>query len=82
MVDGSTDRRWEGGQHDLAAFTGDSQYSVAVFLAVGEVGAAGFEDAQAEQSQHGHQSEVVRVRRQSCGGEDGFELQVGQPNGG
>src|SRR6476661_10341796 len=33
LVKGSTDHRWEGGQDDLAALAGDSQYSVAVFLA-------------------------------------------------
>ena len=52
--------------HRQRIFTGNSQCSVAVFLAeVGDVGAPGFEDAQAEQSQHGHQSEVVRVGRQA-----------------
>ena len=35
-----------------------------VFLAeVGDVRAGGFEDPQAEQAGHGHQGEVVRVRR-------------------
>ncbi len=72
-----------GGEDDLAAFAGDSQYPVAVLLAeVGDVGAAGFEDPQAEQSEHGGTGEVVQVRRQPGGGEDGFEPQVGQPEGG
>jgi hypothetical protein len=34
-----------------------------VFLAqVGDVGAGGFEDPQAQQPEHGHQGEVVIVR--------------------
>jgi hypothetical protein len=37
------------------------QDAVAVFLAeVGDVGAGGFEDPQAEQPEHGDQGEVVR----------------------
>jgi hypothetical protein len=72
-----------GGEDDFAAFAGDPQHPVAVFLAeVADVGAASFEDAKAEQSEHGDEGEVVRVGRQSGGGEDGFELQVGEPEGG
>jgi len=37
---------------------------VAVFLAeVFDVRAGGFEDSQPEQSEHGHEGEVVQVRR-------------------
>ena len=83
LVDGPADRGWEGGQDDLAALAADPQHPVAVFLAeVGDVGAAGFEDPQAEQPEHGDQGEVVRVGRESGGGEHGFELQMGQPEGG
>jgi hypothetical protein len=50
---------------------------VAVFFTeVADVGAAGFEDPQTE---HRDQGEVVRVVRPSCGGDEGFELQMAQP---
>ena len=56
---------------------------MAVLLAdVVDVGGAGFEDPQAEQSEHGHQGEVVGVEEEAGGGEHGLELQVGQPEGG
>ena len=46
-------RQWD--QHDLGAFAAHAQYPVAVFFAeVGDVGAGGFEDPQAEQPEHGH----------------------------
>jgi hypothetical protein len=55
---------------------------VAVLLAeVGDVRAGGFEDPQAQQAEHDHQREVVRVRRLPGGGEQGLELQVGEPQG-
>ena len=44
-------------------------------------GAAGFEDPQPEQAEQRDQREVVRVGRQSCGGDQGFELQVAEPEG-
>jgi len=50
-----------------------------VFLAeVADVGGAGFEDPQAQEPEHRDQGEVVRVRGEAGGGEDGLELQVGQ----
>jgi hypothetical protein len=53
---------------------------VAVLLAeVGDVRAGGLEDPQAQQTEHGHQREIVRVRRFSCCGEQRLELQVGEP---
>jgi hypothetical protein len=56
---------------------------VAVFFAeVGHVGAAGFEYPQAEQAQHRDEREVVTVGGFSGGGEQGFEPQVGEPEGG
>jgi hypothetical protein len=62
-VDGPADRRRQRDQDDLGALAAHPQDPVAVLLAeVGDVGAGGFEDAQAEQSEHGHQGEVVRVR--------------------
>ena len=73
------DGGWQGGEDDLAALAPDLQDAVAVFLAeVGDVGAARFEDPQAEQPQHGHQGEVVGVRRRAGRAEQGFELQVRQ----
>ena len=53
-----------GTSDDLVALAAHAQDAVAVFLAeVGDVGAAGFEDPQAEQPEHGDQGEVVRVGR-------------------
>jgi hypothetical protein len=53
----------------------DLQHAVAVFLAeVVDGGAAGFEDAQAEETEHGDEGEVVDVGRQPCGSDQGFEL--------
>ena len=46
------------------------------------LGAAGFEDPQSEQAEQRDQGEVVRVGRQSRGGDQGFELQVPEPEGG
>ena len=66
-TDRPVDRPAYGGrQRDpdyLCAFPAYTQHAVAVFLAeVGDVGAAGFEDPQAEQPEHGDQCEVARVR--------------------
>jgi hypothetical protein len=47
---------------------------------VGDVRAGGLEYPQAEQSKHGHQREVTWVRRFPGGGEQGLELQVGEPS--
>lgn len=52
------------------------------FAEVGDVGAGGFEDPQAEQPEHGHQREVARVRAVAGGCEQSFELQVGESQGG
>jgi hypothetical protein len=50
-----------------------------MFLAeVGDVRAGSFEDPQAEQPEHGHQGEVIAVRRFPGGGEQGLKLQVGE----
>ncbi|WP_203719338.1 hypothetical protein [Asanoa siamensis] len=67
---------------DLAALAAYAYDAVAVFLAeVGDVRPAGFEDPQAEQGDQGDQGEVVRVRRCTGGGDQGFELQVAQSGG-
>ena len=49
---------------------------------VTDVGAAGFEDPQAEEPEHRNEGEVVRVWGEPAGGEHGLELQVGQPQSG
>jgi co-chaperonin GroES (HSP10) len=60
----------------------DFEDAVSVFLAeVGDVGAGGFEDPQAEQAQQCDQGEVVRVGRLAGSGQHRLELQVGQPQG-
>jgi hypothetical protein len=62
-VDGPRDGGWQRDQDDLGAFAANAQYPVPVLFAeVGDVRTGGFEDPQAEQSQHGHQREVARVR--------------------
>jgi hypothetical protein len=49
---------------------------------VGDVGAGGLEDPQAEQPEHGDQREVARIGGLPGGGEQGPGLQVGEPPGG
>jgi hypothetical protein len=81
-VDGPADRRWERDQDHFGAFSVHAQHPVAVFFAeVGGVGAGGFEDPQAKQPEHGHEREVAWVRLLAGGGEQGLELQVGEPQG-
>ncbi len=63
-VDGPADRRGQRDQDDLAALPADPQDPVPVFLAqVADVRAGSLEDPQAQQPQHGHQGEVIRVGR-------------------
>jgi hypothetical protein len=82
-VDGPADRRGQRDQDDLGSLAAYTQDAVAVFLAqVGDVGAGGFEDPQAQQPEHGHQREVVIVDRLSRGGQQRLELQVSEPEGG
>jgi hypothetical protein len=82
-VHGPGNRGRERDEDDLAALAADAKDAVAVFLAeVADVGAAGFEDPQPEQAEHGDQREVVRVGRLPCAGDQGFELEVAQPEGG
>ena len=50
-----------------------------LFAKVGDVGSGGLEDPKAEQAEHGHQRDVIRVRRLAGGGEQRLELQVGEP---
>jgi len=62
-VDGPADRGWQRDLDHLAALAAHPQHPVAVLLSeVGDVRAGGFEDPQAEQAEHGHQREVIRVR--------------------
>jgi hypothetical protein len=73
----------ERDEDDLAALATDSQDAMAVFLAeVVDAGAAGFEDSQPEKAEQGNESEVVRVVRQPGGGDQGFELQMAEPESG
>ena len=79
-VDGPADRWRQRDQDDLGAFAAYSQHPVAVLLAeVGGVRAGGFEDPQAEQAQQSHQREIAGIGRFPGGGEQGLELQVGEP---
>ena len=81
-VDGPADRWRQRDQDDLGALAAHAQHPVAVLLAeVGDVRGSGLEDPQAQQAEHGHQREVVRVRRLPRGGEQCLELQVGESQG-
>ncbi len=65
------------------ALADDAQDAVAVLLAeVGDVEGAGFEDPQPQEPEQAHQGEVVRCWWSACGGQQGFELQVAQAEGG
>jgi hypothetical protein len=79
-VDGPADRRGQRDQVDLGALAAHPQHAVAVFLA--QVGAGGFEDPRAQQPEPGHQGEVVVAGRFAGGGQQGFELQVSEPERG
>jgi hypothetical protein len=62
-VDRAADGRWQRDVDRLTALAAYTQNPVSVLLAkVTNVRASGFEDPQAEQAEHGHQREVVRVR--------------------
>jgi hypothetical protein len=50
-----------------------------LFAQISDVRTGGLEDPQAEQPGHGHQREAARVRRLAGGGQQGLELQVGEP---
>ncbi len=72
-----------GGERDQdelgGALAAHPQDAVAVFLAeVGDVGAGGLEDPQAQQPEHGHQGEVVIAGRFAGGGQQRLELQMGE----
>jgi hypothetical protein len=82
-VDGPADRWWQRDQHHLGALAAYSQHPVAVLLAeVSNVHGGGFEDPQAQQSEHGHHREVARVRRLAGSGQQRLELQVREPERG
>jgi len=59
---GRADRWRQRDQDDLGSFAAHAQHPVAMLFAeVGKVGSGGLEDPQAQQPEHGHQREVVRV---------------------
>jgi hypothetical protein len=53
-----------------------------LFAEITDICAAGFEDPQAQEAQHGHQGEVITVGGLAGGCEQGLELQVGESEGG
>ncbi len=58
-VDGPADGGRQRDQDDLGALAAHAQHPVAVlFVQVGDVGAGGLEDPQAQQAEHGRQREV------------------------
>ena len=82
LVDGPAGGWWQRDQDDLGAFPADAQHPVAVLFAkVGDVRAGGFEDPQAEQAEHGHEREVAGMGGLAGSGEQGLELQAGEPEG-
>lgn len=65
------------------AFSAAAQDPVTVLFAhVGDVGASGLEDPQPQEPEHGHESEVTGTGGLPGGGEQGFEVQVREPEGG
>jgi hypothetical protein len=67
----------------LVALAAHQQHSVTVLLAdVFDVGSGGLEDPQPEEPEHRDQREVAVMGGVAGRGEDGFELQVGQAQGG
>jgi len=81
-VGGPGDRWGQRDQDDLAAFAADPQYPVAVFLPqIADIRAGSFEDPQAQQAEHGNQGEVVAIWGPAGGSEQGFELQMSEPQG-
>jgi hypothetical protein len=80
LVDGPADGRRQRYQDALGALAAHAQHPVAVLFAeVADVRPGGLEDPQAQQAEHGHQREVVRVRRLAGRGQQCLELQVGEP---
>jgi hypothetical protein len=51
------------------------------FAQVGDVSAGGLEDPQAQQPEHSHEREIMPVAGLAGGGEQGLELQMGEPRG-
>jgi hypothetical protein len=85
--DGAVHRAGDGwrqrDQDDLVALADHSQHSVAVLLAdIGDVRRAGFEDPQPKEPEQTHQGEVRLVVGGTRGCQQGFELEVAQPEGG
>jgi hypothetical protein len=79
-VDGPAGRWGKRDQDHLAALAGNPEHSMAVLLAeVTDAGAGGLEDPKAQQPGHGHQGEIVPAGGLAGGGEQGLELQVGEP---
>jgi hypothetical protein len=82
-VDGPPDGGWQRDQDDLGAFAADAQHPVAMFFTeVGDVGAGGLEDPQAEQPEHGHQRKIAWIPGVAGRAEQGLELQVREPQSG
>ena len=78
-VDDAADGRGQWYDDDLGALAAYAQDPVAVFFAqIADAGAGGFEDPQAQQPEHGHQREVMRVRGISRCPQQRLELQVGE----
>jgi hypothetical protein len=79
-VDGARDRGWERNQHVFVPLAAHQQDAVAVFLAqILDVRSGRLEDPQAKEAEQGNQGEVEVTAGVACGGEDGFELQMGEP---
>jgi hypothetical protein len=82
-LDGTRDGRRERRQDVLVALAAHQQHSVAVFLAVVfDVRSGGLEDPQPEEPKHRNQREVAAIGGVPGRGQDGFELQMGQAQGG
>jgi hypothetical protein len=83
LVDSAPDGWRQRGQDDLGAFAAYAQHPVAMlFTQVGDVRSGRLEDPQAQEAEHGYEREVAVDRGLAGRGDQGLELEVGEPEGG
>jgi hypothetical protein len=64
VIDRSSYRRRQRDQHRLVSLAADLEHAMTVFFAeIADAAAAGFEDPQAEQPEHGDQGKVIDISR-------------------
>jgi len=79
-VDRSSHGGWKWDRGELVALPADGQDAVWPWTSpVADIGTGGFEDAQAEESEHCYQSEVATLSRVAGGGQECLELKMAEP---